>query len=81
MIANGDYILDGITIRAKNGYLCDLLDEEGHLLPAVETHDGNHMEHWKDGELHCQNAPAVIDILDGYEEWWSNGRQVLPQKS
>lgn len=81
MIANGDYILEGITIRTKQGYLCDSLDEEKNILPAVETHDGSHIEHWKDGELHCENAPAVIDILENYEEWWLNGRHVLPKES
>ena len=78
-IANGDYILDGITIRTKKGYLNDSIDESGRGLPALETHDGNHIEHWKEGVLHCDYEPAVIDIRDGTEEWWQDGRQVQPE--
>ena len=75
-IANGDYILKDITIRTRNGYLNDPMGEEGKPLPAVETHDGNHEEHWKEGVLHCEYEPAVKDVLDGVEEWWLEGRKV-----
>ena len=80
MIANGDYIFkdDGFVIRLKNGYLNDAADEDGNVLPAVEFIDGSHVEHWKNGALHCEKEPAVIDSVDGYEEWWLNGRKVLP---
>ena len=79
-IANGDYILDdGITVRFKTGYLNDATDENGNLLPAISTADGNHIEHWKNGVLHCEKEPAVIDNVDEYEEWWLNGKQVEPQ--
>ena len=77
-VADGDYILDGITVRTKEGYLDDALDEDGKHLPAVETHDGNHVEHWKNGVLHCEDGPAVIDLLDGIEEWWLDGKLVQP---
>lgn len=79
-IANGDYIIDGeMTIRIKNGYLNDVLDENGSLLPAISTSDGSHIEHWRDGVLHCEKEPAVIDNIDNYEEWWLNGKQVESQ--
>lgn len=78
MIANGDYILDGITIRVREGYLNDFFVKEGVCLPAIETHDGNHVEHWRKGVLHCENQPAVIDVRDNVEEWWLEGRKVLP---
>lgn len=76
-IANGDYILDGVTIRCKNGLLNDNVDDEGRLQPAIETHDGSHVEHWKEGRLHCDDAPAVIDTLDGYELWFFEGQEIL----
>ena len=77
-LASGDYDFDDITIRTHEGYLNDAFDkEDGHVLPAVETHDGNHVEHWKNGVLHNLNGPAVVDNLDDYEEWWENGHQIL----
>ncbi|MBM7022657.1 hypothetical protein [Treponema sp. Marseille-Q4523] len=80
-IADGDYIVDDtIIIRVKEGFLNDAVDEEGTIFPAIETADGTHIEHWKDGMLHCENEPAVIDTVDGYEEWWHDGRQV-PNKN
>ena len=45
-IANGDYIMDEVIIRCKNGLLSDNTDENGELQPAIETRDGNHLEHW-----------------------------------
>ncbi len=76
-IANGDYIIDDkVTVRVKNGYLCDSTNEEGDILPAIETSDFTHIEHWKNGVLHCENEPAVIDLVDNYEEWWVNGKKI-----
>lgn len=76
-IADGDFIIESeITVRIKNGYLNDAVGEDGSVLPAISTADGSHIEHWKDGVLHCENEPAVIDSLDGYEEWWLNGRRI-----
>lgn len=75
-IADGDYILEGITVRIKKGFLNDSIDEEGKILPAVETHDGNHVEHWKNGVLHSEDSPAVVDNVDNYEEWYLNGTLV-----
>lgn len=49
---------------------------DGSLLPAISTADSSHIEHWKNGVLHCEKEPAVIDSIDGYEEWWFNGKQV-----
>ena len=72
-IADGDYILEGITVRIKKGFLNDAVDEHGKILPAVETHDGNHVEHWKNGVLHSEDSPAVVDNVDNYEEWYLNG--------
>ena len=64
-VADGDYIIENsVTIRVKNGLLNDSTDEEGNLLPAIETTDGTHIEHWKDGVLHCDKEPAVIDHID-----------------
>lgn len=76
--ANGDYIFPDVTIRIKDGYLSDSVDEEGHVLPAIETHDGSHIEHWKNGVLHSEKAPAIIDTRDNYEEWYQEGRPVPP---
>ena len=79
-IADGDIILpDGMTLRFKDRYLNDAEDEQGNLLPAIMTADSRHIEHWKDGVLHCDGEPAVIDAVDQYEEWWLHGRQVAPQ--
>ena len=73
--ADGTYVIDGdITIRVKNGFLNDGTDENGKLRPAIETSDGSHIEHWKDGVLHCETEPAVIDNIDNYEEWWLDGK-------
>lgn len=77
-IANGDYILDEVTIRCMNGLLNDNVDNEGHPQPAIETHDGSHVEHWRKGLLHCDNAPAVVDTFDDYERWFLNGHEVQP---
>ncbi|MCR5252576.1 MAG: hypothetical protein K6C98_02550 [Treponema sp.] len=80
-IANGDYIIDEeITVRIKDGFLNDVEGDDGSLLPAIATADGSHIEHWKEGVLHCENEPAVIDNIDNYEEWWLDGKQVLPQQ-
>lgn len=79
-IANGDFILDGLTIRCKNGLLDDNVDDEGNSQPAIETHDGSHVEHWKNGLLHCEDAPAVVDTFDSYERWFLNGREIPPRE-
>ena len=79
--ASGDYIYPDVTVRFKDGYLNDSLDEEKKVLPAIETHDGSHIEHWKNGVLHYEVGPAVIDVRDGVEEWWLDGKQVEAVKS
>ena len=78
-LANGDYILDDVIIRCKNGLLGDSTDENGELLPAIETRDGNHVEHWVNGVLHCENAPAIVDNIDNYEKWYINGTECPPK--
>ena len=76
-LANGKYSIEGdLTIRVKNGFLNDEISEDGHLIPAIMTDDSTHVEHWKDGVLHCEIEPAIIDNLDNYEEWWLNGKFV-----
>ena len=75
-IADGDYILEGITVRITKGFLNDVKGRDGNILPTVETHDGNHVEHWKNGVLHCEDSPAVVDNKDNYEEWFINGTLV-----
>ena len=75
-IADGDYILEGITVPITKGYLNDAVDEDGNILPAVETHDGNHIEHWKNGVLHSEDSPAIVDNVDNYEEWYLNGTKI-----
>lgn len=79
-IANGDFIVENgiLTIRTKNGYLNDLTLPDGVVLPAVENEFMTHIEHWKEGVLHCETEPAIIDTTteDGYEEWWLNGKKV-----
>ena len=74
--ANGDYIYPDVTIRFKDGYLNDFVDEENQVLPAIETHDGSHSEHWKNGVLHCEREPAILDKNDNYEEWYRDGKPV-----
>lgn len=77
-IAHGDYILDeaGVTVRTdKNGLLNDNPNEFGQPLPAIETHDGNHVEHWRNGVPHCVDGPAIIDVADNYELWFVNGKK------
>lgn len=77
-IANGDYQIDNITIRIENGYLNDVIGEDGEILPAIATSDSTHIEHWKNGVLHSDKEPAVIDRVDNYEEWWVEGTQIQP---
>ena len=76
LAASGDYIFPDVTVRLKDGYLNDFVDEEGHVLPAIETHDGSHIEHWHIGVLHCLGGPAIIDKTDNYEEWYEEGNPV-----
>lgn len=75
-VAHGEYIIDGVIVTIKNGYLNDGLDEEGGFIPAIRTDSGSHIEHWRNGVLHCETGPAIIDQIDNYEEWWLNGKQV-----
>lgn len=76
-IANGKYTIDGdFTVIIKDGFLNDDVSEDGKLIPAISTSDASHIEHWKDGVLHCETEPAIIDNIDNYEEWWLNGKQV-----
>lgn len=80
-IANGDFIIEGeFTVRIKDGLLNDVESEDGEILPAISTADSTHIEHWKDGVLHCEFEPAVIDNIDNYEEWWLNGKQVTAEE-
>lgn len=75
-IADGDYLIDGVTVRISDGYLNDGIDENGNILPAIETADLTHIEHWDNGVLHCENEPAVIDLIDNYDEWWHKGKKI-----
>lgn len=68
--------LGNYTLRVKNGYLSDFTSKDGSVIPAVESSDFTHIEHWKNGVLHNDKEPAVIDLLEGYEEWWYNGVRV-----
>lgn len=80
-LADGDYIIDDeLIIRISNGFLNDVINTDMIILPAIEAMDGSHIEHWKNGVLHCDYEPAVIDIIDNYEEWWQNGIQVPSKK-
>ncbi len=79
-IAHGEYIVDGMAVRIKDGWLDDSMDKEGNLIPAIESETGSHIEHWRNGVLHCEKGPAIIDQVDNYEEWWLNGKQVSPQE-
>lgn len=74
--AHGEYVIGDVIVTIKNGYLNDGLDEEGRFIPAIRTETGRHLEHWRNGVLHCETGPAVIDVDDNYEEWWLNGKQV-----
>lgn len=75
-ICHGDYVKDDFIIRTKNGFLNDVLDEEGSLLPAIQMHDGSHIEHWKNGVLHCEDGPAVEDLFENRKEWWIDGKKI-----
>lgn len=78
-LADGDYILEDIIVRFKDGLLNDSTDENGEELPALETRDGNHREHWKNGVLHYDNGPAIVDNVDNYECWFNNGVEYKPE--
>lgn len=62
-------------IRVKDSLLNDEVDKDGKLLPALQSTDGSHIEHWQNGVLHAENMPAVIDTMDNREEWWLHGRK------
>jgi len=79
LIANGDFIMPDIVVRITDGFLNDAMDDKGNIYPAIETLDGNHIEHWKNGVLHCVTAPAVVDNIDNYEEWWFEGHKIEPK--
>lgn len=73
-IQDGDILLPKMIMRFKNG----LLHGEGE--PAVSCTDG-HLEFWKNGHLHKDDGPAVVNIMeqeDGidYEEYWINGERI-----
>lgn len=78
-IANGNYINDDYIIRVSNGKLNDDIDEDGVFLPAIQFHDGSHIEHWQNGVLHFEGGPAVIDSIDKREEWWIQGKKIEPK--
>lgn len=79
-LAHGSYVLDEeLTIRVTDGYLNDTVDTDGNVLPAIELAHGTHIEHWKNGVLHCENEPAVIDLVENYEEWWNEGKYYEPK--
>lgn len=77
-IGDGDYIVGGgtMTIRLSNGLLSDVICQNRSILSAIETIDLSHIEHWRNGVLHCDNGAAVIDTREGYEEYWLNGKEV-----
>ena len=86
-IAKGDYLNDEVIIRCdEHGFLNDSKDEDGEILPAIETRDGNHREYWKHGLLNCpvdddgHFKPAVVDNIDKYELWFVNGKEYPPMK-
>ena len=77
-LANGTYSIDGgFTIRVKNGYLTDGIDEDGNNLPAIYADDGSHIEHWEDGLLHCMGDNAVIDKAVPFTEFWLYGKLII----
>lgn len=78
--ANGIYIISSYILNFVKGYLSDQQTQSGKILkPAVYSSDNKYTEHWKDGFLHCENGPAVIDGTNHYEEWWLNGKQIEPK--
>ena len=81
-VADGDYIIEGeLTVRVKDGYLNDAQAPDGSVLPAISSSDGTHIEHWKNGVLHCESEPAIVDNIDNYEEWWIDGKQIPPSQA
>lgn len=84
-IAKGDYLDEEVIIRCdERGFLNDSIDEDGQILPAIETRDGNHREFWTHGLLNCPTGkdglylPAVVDNIDNYELWFVNGKEYPP---
>lgn len=78
--ANGIHIISNYFLNFENGYLSDQQNQYGKILkPAVYSTSNKYTEHWKDGVLHCDNGPAVINGLKHYEEWWNNGKQIKPR--
>lgn len=73
-IQDGDVLFPKMIMRFKNGLL------HGENEPAVSCTDG-HLEFWKDGRLHKDNGPAVVNIREqpegqDYEEYWKNGERI-----
>lgn len=78
--ANGIYIISSFILNFEKGYLSDQQTQHGKILkPAVYSSDNKYTEHWKDGILHCENGPAIINGFKHYEEWWLNGKQIKPK--
>lgn len=75
-LAEGTYFISDCVLRFKGGLLNNEKDDSGNVLPAIETNDGTHAEYYENGKLHRENGPAVIDVLDGIEEWWLEGNQM-----
>lgn len=69
---------NGIITRWREGLLNDEVEKDGNVIHAIESLDCTHYEHWKDGVLHCETEPAVIDTLDDREEWWYEGERINP---
>lgn len=79
--ANGIFTIAGYILNFEKGYLSDQKTQSGKIIkPAVYSSDNKYTEHWKDGVLHCENGPAVINGFKHYEEWWINGKQIEPRK-
>lgn len=77
----GIFTITGYILNFEKGYLSDQKIQSGKIIkPAVYSSDNKYTEHWKDGVLHCENGPAVINGFKHYEEWWINGKQIEPRK-
>jgi hypothetical protein len=74
-IADGDYLIEEVILRFKDGQLHGGTDVNGGARAAVEFPDTHH-EYWEGGVLHRADGPAVITDWGNWEEWWSRGELV-----
>jgi hypothetical protein len=73
---NGEYLIDNVIVRFKNGFLHGGTDFVSEPQPAVILPD-NHTEWWDMGRLHRNDGPAVVSKFGDWEEFWTHGTLIL----